>query len=70
MPAAEIVTPAMWYKKEEHYATGKLMNRTVWSKITGLLNTFIDPHGSRSYLLSVWAYSVGSPELVVVELRK
>jgi len=25
MPAAEIVTPAMWYKKEEHYATGELM---------------------------------------------
>ena len=43
MPAAEIVTPAMWYKKEEHYATGEFMNRTVWSKIAGLLNTFIDP---------------------------
>jgi hypothetical protein len=66
MPAAEIVTPAMWYKKEEYCATGELMNRTIWSKIAGLLI----PHGSRSYLLSVWAYSVVSPELVVVELRK
>ena len=70
MPAAEIVTPAMWYKKEEYYATIELMNRTVWSKLAGLLNMFIDPHGSRSYLLSVWAYSVVWPELVVVELRK
>ena len=43
MLAVEITTPAMWYKKGEYCATGEFMNKTVWSKIAGLLNTFIDP---------------------------
>jgi len=67
MSTAKITIPAMWYKKGEYCATGGLMNKTVWSKIAKLLDAFLMAHGSRSYLLSVWAYSVVSPELAVVK---
>ena len=42
MLAAEITTPAMWYKKVEYCTTGELMNKTVWSKIASALDTFFD----------------------------
>ena len=42
MLAAEITTPAMWYKKGEYCATGEFMNKTVWSKIASLLDAFFD----------------------------